>query len=131
MNFLICSPRRTASIERRACDSEKPNGKAPSLEYLQVRVLPDDALNKAIWRDGVLVVNVEHIEPAYVFLREYVKLKRALEKEYSTKIKQLEVRDQILEELKNAITSGELDAIKSRQTEHYIGVDSRRSLYRL
>jgi len=88
-------------------------------------VLPDDALNNTTWRDGVLVVNVEYIEPAYIFLREYLKLKRALEEEYSTKITQLEVRDQILEELKNAITSGELDAIIERINTATLNIDNK------
>lgn len=92
---------------------------------LATKVLPDDALNNTTWRDGVLVVNVEHIEPAYIFLREHLKLKRALEEEYSTKIKQLEVRDQILEELKNAITSGELDAIIERINTSTLNIDNK------
>jgi len=78
---------------------------------LATTVLPDDALNNTIWKDGVLVVNVDCIEPAYIFLREHLKLKRALQQEYQGKIKQLEIRDQILEELKSAVTSGVLDTI--------------------
>jgi len=76
--------------------------------------MPDDVLNNTSWRDGVLIVNVDDIEPAYIFFREYLKLKRDLEQQYSARIDQLGVRDQILEELKQAISSGELDSIIDR-----------------
>ncbi len=59
-------------------------------------------------------MDIDHIEPAYVFMREFLKVKKALEEEYSTKIKRLEVRDQILEELKKAISRGVLDSIIDR-----------------
>jgi hypothetical protein len=78
---------------------------------LATNALPDDTLNNTSWRDGVLVVNIDDIEPAYIFIREYLKIKKALEAEYSTKMEKLEVRDQILEELKKAISNGELDSI--------------------
>jgi len=91
---------------------------------LATSAMPDDALNNTVWRNGVLVVNVDNIEPAYIFLREYLKLKKALEQEYSTKIKHLEVRDQILEELKNAITSGELDSIIERINKTTLDIDN-------
>jgi len=92
---------------------------------LATKTLPHDALNNyTTWIDGVLVVKLEHVEPAYIFTRKYLKLKRTLEEEYSTKIKQLEVRDQILEELKNAITSGELDSIIQQINTTTLNIDN-------
>lgn len=91
---------------------------------LATKTLPDDALNSTVWRDGVLVVKLDHVEPAYIFMREHLKLKKALEEEYSTKLSKLEVRDQILEELKKAITSGELDAIIERINNATLGIDN-------
>ena len=91
---------------------------------LATKTLPEDMLSNTIWRDGVLVVKLEHIEPAYIFMRELLKLKRALEGEYSTRVKQLEVRDQILEELKNTITSGELDSIIERIDTATLNIDN-------
>lgn len=78
---------------------------------LATSALPDDALNNTTWRDRILVVNIDNVEPAYIFIREYLKLKKDLEQQYSAKINQMEAQDQILEELKKAITSGELDSI--------------------
>jgi predicted restriction endonuclease len=97
-------------------DSRLIHMKKESTDFglIATSTMPEDALNNTIWRDGVLIVNVERIEPAYIFMREHLKLKKALEDEYSAKINQLEVRDQILEELKKSITSGELDVIIDR-----------------
>jgi len=73
--------------------------------------IPDDALNSTTWRNGVLIVKLDHLEPAYIFMREHLKLKKNLEDEYTSKITQLSVQDQILQELKEAVTSGKLDQI--------------------
>ena len=87
-------------------------------------VLPDGSLSLTTWRNGVLVVKVDHLEPAFVFMREYLKLKKALEENYAAKIEQLEVKDQILQELKDAVTSGELDAIITQINDLTLGIDS-------
>lgn len=73
--------------------------------------MPSDALSYTTIIEGVIVVQIDHIEPAYLFLREYLALKKVLEKEHATKIKQLEVKDQVLLELKQAISDGKLDEI--------------------
>lgn len=91
---------------------------------LATRTLPDDALNSTSWREGVLIVDIQHIEPAYVFIREFLRIKKTLEAEYSTKIERLEVRDQILEELKKAISSGELDSIIDRIDEATLDIEN-------
>lgn len=86
--------------------------------------MPDDALNNTTWRNGVLVVKPDYVEQAYIFMREYAKLKSKLENEHAARIRQLEVRDQILEELKNAVTSGQLDAIIECINTATLGIDS-------
>jgi len=91
---------------------------------LATRTLPDDALNGTVWRNNVLIVKLEYVELAYIFVREHLKLKKSLEKEYSRKFSQLEVRDQILEELKKAITSGELDRIIERINKATFRIDN-------
>jgi len=78
---------------------------------LATTAMPSDALSYTTIIDGVIVVQIDHIEPAYLFLREYLFLKNSLEREHATKMKQLEVRDQVLLELKQAISNGELDKI--------------------
>lgn len=73
--------------------------------------MPDDAVTYSTWRDGVLVVKLDYVEASYLFTREYLVLKKSLESEYATKLQQLEVRDQILQELKESVKNGELDTI--------------------
>jgi len=73
--------------------------------------LPDDALSYSVWRHGVLIVRIDYLEASYLFLREYLILKRSLEEEYATKLRQLEIKDQLLQELEGAIRNGELDQI--------------------
>jgi len=73
--------------------------------------LPDDAVSYSIWRDGILIVKLDYVEASYIFMREYLVLKKSLESDYATKLHQLEIRDQILQELKESIKSGELDKI--------------------
>jgi len=98
--------------------------KGTEFGILATTALPDDALNNTTWRSGVLVVKPNYIEQAYIFMREHLKLKSALEKEYSARIRQLQVRDQILEELKNAVTSGQLDTIIEHIDTTALSIDS-------
>ena len=91
---------------------------------LATSAMPDDSLNNTVWRNGILVVNIDYVEPAYIFLREHLKLKKTLEQEYSARIMNLEVRDQILEELKNAITNGELDSIIDSINKTTLDIDN-------
>lgn len=110
---IVIESKRTKDWQDSYIDQIRKYMERENTEFgiLATTVLPNDALNNTMWKANVLVVNVDHIEPAYIFLREYLKLSRNLQQEFAGKIKQLEVRDQILEELKNAITSGELDSI--------------------
>ena len=91
---------------------------------LATSAMPDDSLNNTVWRNGILVVNIDYVEPAYIFLREHLKLKKTLEQEYSARIMNLEVRDQILEELKNAIINGELDSIIDSINKTTLDIDN-------
>ena len=47
-----------------------------------------------------------------------------MEEDYSAKIRNLEVRDLVLEELKNAITSGELDSIIEKINSATMNIDN-------
>jgi len=98
-----------------------------SFGILATKTLPDDALNSTVWKDGVLIVKLENIEPAYIFMREHLLLKKTLEEEYAAKFGQLEVRDQILEELKKAIMSGELDVIIEQINNTTLKIDTELS----
>ena len=73
--------------------------------------LPDDALSNTDWREGVLIVKPENIEPAYVFLRQYLILKKDLEMTFEEKFLELNVKETVMQELQNAIRSGELDRL--------------------
>lgn len=90
---------------------------------LATSAMPDDSLNYTVWRDGILIVNIDYVESAYIFLREHLKLSKTLEQEYSARMCNLEVRDQILEELKNAISNGELDSIIKRINKTTLDID--------
>ena len=66
--------------------------------------MPSDALGDSVMIDGVLVVNVNSVEIAYVFLREYLIAKAQLETEYQSKLSRLKVGEQVLHELRNVVT---------------------------
>lgn len=78
---------------------------------LATTTMPSDALSYTTIIDGVTVVQIDHIEPVYLFLREYLVLKNSLEREHAMKMKRLEIKDQVLLELKQSISNGELDRI--------------------
>lgn len=61
---------------------------------LATTTMPSDPLSHTTIIDGVTVVQIDHVEPAYLFLREYLVLKKSLEREPKMKMKQLEVKDQ-------------------------------------
>lgn len=95
-------------IEQTKRYMEKENTK---FGILATTTLPSDALSYTTVIDGVTVVKIDQIEPAYIFLREYLILRSSLEKEHIVKMKQLEATDQVLLELTQAISNGELDRI--------------------
>jgi hypothetical protein len=73
--------------------------------------MPDDTLNYTAMIDDILVVKAEYAELAYLFMREWLKLKRALENEYANKLGQLGIREQVMHKLKEVIMDGALDKI--------------------
>lgn len=87
-------------------------------------VLPDDALSFTAWRKGVLIVKLDYLEIAYVFVRETLKLKKHLEDDYGARLAQLDVKEQILQELKDAVMNGELDTIIKSINDSTIEIDS-------
>lgn len=96
------------SVEQLRGYMEKEN---TQFGILASSTLPDDALNETIWKDGILIVKPQHIETAYIFLRQYLILSTQLEMEHRERLSGLEVREFVMHELQNAIRSGELDAI--------------------
>lgn len=90
---------------------------------LATSVMPDDALNHTIWKDGVLVVDVDYVEPAYIFLREHLKLKKSLEEKYNVQVEQLAARDQVMEKIREAIECGDLDSIINQVIQTTEGID--------
>ena len=73
--------------------------------------MPDDSIAYTQWEQGVLIVKLEYLEPAYIFVRELLRLKTMFEKEHQNKVRQMELKDQILEAIKNEVTSGRLDSL--------------------
>jgi hypothetical protein len=73
--------------------------------------MPDDSLSYATWTNGVLVVKMEHLEPAYIFMRKYLIMCRKLEAEYTAKIERLEVKEQAMHKLRKIVSDGKLDEI--------------------
>ena len=73
--------------------------------------MPSDALSDSLMMDGVLVVKVDHVDIAYLFMRQYVIAKLKLEREYQSKVSQLQVSEQVLQELRASINNGDLDEI--------------------
>lgn len=99
--------------------------KKQSTEFgiLATQTLPDDALNDTVWQDGVLIVKPENIEPAYVYLRQFLIMKKELQMKYDQKMSTLEVQDMVVHELQNSIRSGELDALIKRINESTVKID--------
>jgi Uncharacterized protein conserved in bacteria (DUF2130) len=85
--------------------------------------LPDDSLSLTTCRNGVLVVKLDHIEPAYLFMREHLKLKKQLEDDYAQKMSQLDVKETVLQELKDAVINGDLDLIIKQVDDQTFGID--------
>jgi transcription termination factor NusB len=61
--------------------------------------------------DGVLVVKVDYVDVAYLFMRQYLIAKLRLEREYQSKVSQLQVSEQVMQELRDSVNNGDLDGI--------------------
>ncbi len=70
------------------------NTKGTQFGIIATTAMPSDALSDSMMLDGVLVVKVDYVDIAYLFLREYLTSKSKLEKEYQSKLSQLEVGEQ-------------------------------------
>jgi len=86
--------------------------------------MPDDALNYADWRTDALVVKLDYLEFAYLLMRKFLKLKRELEGEYSSKLNKMEFEERVLQELRESVTNGELDSIMGTINELTTHIDS-------
>ena len=75
--------------------------------------LPSDALSDSVMIGGVLVVKVDYVDIAYLFMRQYLVAKLKLEREYQSKVSSLQVSEQVIQELRDSINNGELDEIIS------------------
>jgi hypothetical protein len=86
--------------------------------------MPSDALSDSVMIDNVLVVKADYVEIAYLFMREYLVAKAQLEGDYQSKLSQLKVGEQVLQELRNVVNSGGLDEIITTVTEDTDHVDT-------
>jgi hypothetical protein len=73
--------------------------------------MPSDALSDSLMIHGVLVVKVDHVDMAYLFMRQYVIAELKLEREYQSKVSQLQVSEQVMQELRDSVNNGDLDEI--------------------
>ena len=110
----------TQSLEQIKKYMEKENTK---FGMLVSQVFPDDALNETEWRNGVLIVKPEHIESAYYYMRRYLILSAQLETAYQSKLQRLEVRDQVIQELRDSVSNGELDDLIEKINTVTLGMD--------
>ena len=73
--------------------------------------MPSDALSDSLMIDGVLVVKVDHVDVAYLFMRQYLIAKLKLEREYQSRVSQLQVSEQVIQDLRDSVNNGDLDEI--------------------
>jgi hypothetical protein len=73
--------------------------------------MPSDALSDSLMIDGVLVVKVDQVDVAYLFMRQYLVARMKLEREYQSKVSQLQVSEQVIQELRDSVNNGDLDEI--------------------
>jgi len=85
--------------------------KGTQFGIIATTAMPSDALSDSMMMDGVLVVKVDHVDIAYLFMREYLTSKSSLEREYQSKLSQLEVGERVMQDLRNLVNSGGLDQV--------------------
>ena len=88
--------------------------KGTQFGILITKSIPDDALTENVFRDGVLIVPLQNVEIAYTYARKYLILSHQLESLYQTRNSKLEVKNHILNELRDAVSNGELDELISK-----------------
>ncbi len=82
-----------------------------SFGIVATTAMPSDALSDSSMVDGVLVVKVDHVDIAYLFMRQYLIAKLKLEREYQSRVSQLQVSEQVMQELRDSVNNGDLDEI--------------------
>jgi len=100
------------------------NTKGTQFGIIATTAMPSDALSDSMMLDGVLVVKVDYVDIAYLFLREYLTSKSKLEKEYQSKLSQLEVGEQVLQDLREVVNNGALDEIITSVTDTTTAIDT-------
>ncbi len=98
--------------------------KGTEFAIVATAAMPSDALGDSEVIDGILVVKVDYVEIAYLFMRRYLVAKSSLEKEYQSRLSQLNVGEQVLQELRTVVNDGRLDQIISAVTEESNNIDN-------
>jgi hypothetical protein len=123
---IIVESKRVKSWSQSYIDQVKEYMTKRGTEFAIVATtaMPSDALSDSEMIDGVLVVKVDYVEIAYLFMRRYLVTKSVLEREYQSRLSQLEVGEQVLQELRTVVNDGGLDQIISTVTEESNNIDS-------
>jgi len=79
--------------------------------------MPSDALSDSEIVDSVLIVKLDNVELAYLFMRKYLLAKSELEREYQSRLSQIEVGEQVFQEIRTVVSNGVLDEIVNTVTE--------------
>ena len=98
--------------------------KGTQFGIIATTAMPSDALSDSMIMDGVLVVKVDHVDIAYLFMRAYLTSKSSLEREYQSKLSQLEVGERVIQDLRNVVNNGGLDQVIASVDESTNTIDS-------
>lgn len=91
--------------------------KGTQFGIIATSAMPSDALSDSMMLDGVLVVKVDYVDIAYLFMRGYLIAKAKLDREYQSRLSQLQIGEQVLQDLRTTVNSGGLDQIINAVTE--------------
>lgn len=125
MGKIVIESKRTKRWREEYAEQIRKYMKKENMKFgiLATKTMPSDALSYSVWRNDVLVVDLEHVEMAYLFMRAHLILKGNLEQEYNSKIKQLEISDQILQAIEEAVNDGQLNKIITDISKQTIAID--------
>ena len=90
---------------------------------LVTKSLPDDALTENVFRDGILIVSLENLEIAYTYARKYLILSHELEHQYQSRKDKASVTEQVLQELRDSVSNGELDKLIQKINDATLSID--------
>jgi len=85
--------------------------------------LPDDALTENVFREGILIVPLEHFEIAYTYARKYLILSSQLESQYQSRNNKINVTKRVLQELRDSVSNGELDKLIQKINNATLSID--------